>query len=155
LGYGVEMEKVELDVFGMTCATCSTRIEKMLNKQEGVGRATVNLANETAVIEYSPGVLTDTELTDKIKAFGYDDKRRSRNEEKQTHNNKLLMCMNRQLFLSIILSLPHEKTMLVQLFRIKLPAAFMTPSLQMLLAAPIHSIIRWQFYKGAYTSIRS
>src|SRR5699024_3405981 len=69
LGYGVEMEKVELDVFGMTCATCSTRIEKMLNKQEGVGRATVNLANETAVIEYSPGVLTDTELTDKIKAF--------------------------------------------------------------------------------------
>src|SRR5699024_1046386 len=36
LGYGVETEKAELDVFGMTCAACSSRIEKVLNKQEGV-----------------------------------------------------------------------------------------------------------------------
>ena len=36
VGYGVLMEKTELDVFGMTCAACSARIEKVLNKQEGV-----------------------------------------------------------------------------------------------------------------------
>ena len=43
VGYGVLMEKTELDVFGMTCAACSTRIEKVLYKQEGVKQATVNL----------------------------------------------------------------------------------------------------------------
>src|SRR5690625_6359721 len=81
LGYGVETEKVELDIFGMTCATCSTRIEKMLNKQEGVGQATVNLENEDAVIEYSQVVLTDKELSDKIRTFGYYANRSSNIEE--------------------------------------------------------------------------
>jgi len=155
LGYGVETEKVELDIFGMTCATCSTRIEKMLNKQEGVGQATVNLANEAAVIEYSPGVLTDTELTDKIRAFGYDAKRRSSNEEKQTHKEKELKIMQGQLIVASILSLPLLITMLDHLLGITLPATFMNPWFQMLLAAPVQFIIGWQFYKGAYTSLRS
>src|SRR5699024_9424818 len=41
LGYGVETEKSELDVIGMTCAACSSRIEKVLNKQPGIKQATV------------------------------------------------------------------------------------------------------------------
>ena len=42
LGYGVLTEKAELDVFGMTCAACSSRIEKVLNRQEGIEQAIVN-----------------------------------------------------------------------------------------------------------------
>src|SRR5699024_12542195 len=38
LGYGVEMDEVEFDITGMTCAACSTRIEKVLNKTEGVSK---------------------------------------------------------------------------------------------------------------------
>src|SRR5699024_8443595 len=57
VGYGVLMEHTELDVVGMTCAACSTRIEKVLNKQEGVQTATVNLTTETASIEYNPGLV--------------------------------------------------------------------------------------------------
>src|SRR5699024_12206209 len=59
VGYGVLMEKTELDVMGMTCAACSNRIEKVLNKQEGVQSANVNLTTETASVEYNPR-LTDT-----------------------------------------------------------------------------------------------
>src|SRR5690554_4783964 len=44
IGYGVLTDKTELDVFGMTCAACSNRIEKILNKQDGVKLATVNLS---------------------------------------------------------------------------------------------------------------
>ena len=42
-------QRVELDVSGMTCAACASRIEKKLNKMPGV-RATVNYATERAVI---------------------------------------------------------------------------------------------------------
>ena len=54
VGYGVLTEKADLDVFGMTCAACSNRVEKVLNKQEGVQSATVNLTTETASVEYNP-----------------------------------------------------------------------------------------------------
>ena len=42
-------QRVELDISGMTCAACASRIEKKLNKMDGV-RATVNYATERAVI---------------------------------------------------------------------------------------------------------
>ena len=45
LGYGVAVETVELDITGMTCAACSSRIEKVLNKMDGVQNATVNFNN--------------------------------------------------------------------------------------------------------------
>src|SRR5699024_11907520 len=57
LGYGVETEKTELDVIGMTCAACSSRIEKVLNKQPGDKQATVNLTTENATVEYNPGLM--------------------------------------------------------------------------------------------------
>ncbi|HIW38853.1 MAG TPA: heavy metal translocating P-type ATPase, partial [Candidatus Jeotgalicoccus stercoravium] len=53
LGYGVRYEQTELDITGMTCAACSSRIEKVLNKTSGVEHATVNLTTENAMIEYN------------------------------------------------------------------------------------------------------
>ena len=46
---------VTLDVQGMTCASCATRIEKKLNRMEGVS-ATVNYATEKATVQVSDGV---------------------------------------------------------------------------------------------------
>src|SRR5699024_10596210 len=76
VGYGVLTDKAEFDVFGMTCAACSTRIDKGLNKQEGVKRAAVNLTNETAVIEYNPGLIGEAEIVEVIQQLGYDAKDR-------------------------------------------------------------------------------
>ncbi|WP_425323605.1 copper ion binding protein [Geobacillus subterraneus] len=55
LGYGVAKEKVTLDIAGMTCAACATRIEKGLKRLEGVTAATVNLGTNSAVVEYEEG----------------------------------------------------------------------------------------------------
>ena len=49
------MAQVRLDLDGMTCASCAARIEKKLNKVEGVD-ATVNFATEQATVTYDPGV---------------------------------------------------------------------------------------------------
>lgn len=90
LGYGVQLERLELDVFGMTCAACSTRIEKVLNKEEGVKQATVNLATESASIEFNPALVKELDLIGRIEKLGYDAKVKADKEEKQTEKEKQL-----------------------------------------------------------------
>ena len=74
LGYGVLSEKVEFDIVGMTCAACATRIEKGLNKLEGVNKATVNLALETASVEFNPSQITIQEIIKSVEKIGYEAK---------------------------------------------------------------------------------
>ena len=62
--------EVELNITGMTCASCATRIEKKLRKVDGVD-ATVNFATEKATVSYPQGVSTE-ELVGVIQAAGYD-----------------------------------------------------------------------------------
>ena len=60
---------ITLDIAGMTCASCATRIERKLNKLEGVS-ASVSYATEKAVVRY-PGTLRPEDLLDTIEAAGY------------------------------------------------------------------------------------
>jgi Cu+-exporting ATPase len=61
--------EVELAVGGMTCASCSARIEKKLNRLDGV-TATVNLATEKARVAYAPGVEV-ADLVATVQKLGY------------------------------------------------------------------------------------
>ncbi|HLR51457.1 MAG TPA: heavy metal translocating P-type ATPase [Candidatus Avamphibacillus sp.] len=155
IGYGVQTEKSELDVMGMTCAACSSRIEKVLNKQEGVELATVNLATESATVEYNPGLWDENAIIDRIKKIGYDAKAKAGKEEKKSQKEKELQKMKWKLIISVVLSIPLLITMLDHLLGISLPAIFMNPWFQFALATPIQFIIGWQFYEGAYKSLRS
>ena len=62
-------QHVELEITGMTCASCANRIERKLNKLDGVA-ATVNYATEKASVELADGVSTDA-LLDAVAAAGY------------------------------------------------------------------------------------
>ncbi len=64
-----EVSEVELAVGGMTCASCSSRIEKKLNRLEGV-TATVNLATEKAKVSYADGVEV-AQLIALVEKLGY------------------------------------------------------------------------------------
>ncbi|MCA1025011.1 heavy metal translocating P-type ATPase [Oceanobacillus kimchii] len=155
VGYGVLTEKTDLDVFGMTCAACSTRIEKVLNKQDGVKLATVNLTTESAQIEYNPGLVDVQSLIDKIKNIGYDAKPKAEAKEKQSYKEKQLKNMKTKLIISAILTSPLLVTMLVHLFGIHIPDIFMNPWFQFALATPVQFIIGWQFYVGAYKNLKN
>ena len=61
---------VDLAVVGMTCASCANRIERKLNKLEGVS-ATVNYATETARVEFNPSVTVD-DLLATVRGLGYE-----------------------------------------------------------------------------------
>ena len=64
------MNQVELDVEGMTCAACAARIEKNLNKMEGV-EASVSLATEKALVRHAPSVSVE-QVIGRIRDTGYD-----------------------------------------------------------------------------------
>src|SRR5262245_45744647 len=63
---------VDLPIEGMTCASCVNRIERFLSRTPGVEAASVNLATESASIEFQPDLVDRTVLVDAIKAAGYD-----------------------------------------------------------------------------------
>jgi Cu+-exporting ATPase len=62
-------DTIELAISGMTCASCAHRIERRLNKLEGV-RASVNYATEKALVEYGEGIAAD-DLLAAVAAAGY------------------------------------------------------------------------------------
>jgi P-type Cu+ transporter len=64
-----DLQRVELEITGMTCASCANRIERKLNKLDGV-RASVNYATEKASVEYADGV-SPGDLLDTVAAAGY------------------------------------------------------------------------------------
>lgn len=61
--------RVELKIDGMTCASCAARIEKRLNKLDGV-EASVNYATEAASVVFA-GTVTRDQLINEVKAAGY------------------------------------------------------------------------------------
>jgi P-type Cu+ transporter len=63
-------ERVELDLEGMTCASCAARIEKRLNRLDGVD-ATVNFATEQASVAFDPEQATLDEMIGAVEAAGY------------------------------------------------------------------------------------
>lgn len=155
LGYGVETKKTSFDIHGMTCASCSARIEKVLNKQTSIEQAAVNLAGESAMVEYYPGLMDDKKIINIIKKLGYDANVKSSKEDQQSYKDKQLKNMKIKLLVSVILSIPLLITMLDHLLGIRIPSIFMNPWFQFALATPVQFIIGWQFYTGAYRSLWS
>ncbi|NLD49266.1 MAG: copper-translocating P-type ATPase [Clostridiaceae bacterium] len=67
------MERKEsFKISGMSCAACAARIEKGLNKVEGVKKANVNFAVEKAAIEFDESLTSYKEIVDAVKKLGYD-----------------------------------------------------------------------------------
>ena len=155
LGYGVRYEQTELDITGMTCAACSSRIEKVLNKTSGVEHATVNLTTENAMIEYNPNMIDEKSLIDKIGNLGYGANKKRSNEEKISHKDQELKTMKWKVIIAAILSAPLLVTMLDHLFGVNLPDIFMNPWFQLAFATPVQFILGWQFYRGAYKNLKN
>jgi len=69
-GRASEGAVARFDVDGMTCAACAARVERALNRQEGVETASVSLAGASAAVVLSPGTAV-TELTAAVEKLGY------------------------------------------------------------------------------------
>jgi Cu+-exporting ATPase len=68
---GGTVDKIDIPISGMSCASCVTRIEKGLNKVTGVADAIVNFAAEKANVTYNPQQVKPIELVTAVKELGY------------------------------------------------------------------------------------
>ena len=153
-GFEVPPATVDLAIGGMTCAACAARIEKQLNKLEGV-EAAVNLAAEKAHIRYVPGLADPAQLVATVVKTGFTASISSNDTRAEEKARKLAVYREelRRFWISAALTLPLVAQM-----------AFMFGSgshddvlprwLQLLLATPVQFWIGWRFYVGGFNAIR-
>ncbi|QUW19839.1 heavy metal translocating P-type ATPase [Agrococcus sp. Marseille-Q4369] len=143
---------VELEIGGMTCASCAMRIEKKLNKLEGV-TATVNYATEKAKVsapaDFDPAVLiAEVEKTGYTAALPTPEQPAASDDDGETPDAEL-MSLRHRLIGSVVLTVP-------------VIAMAMLPVLQftywqwlsLALAAPVIVWGAWPFHKAAWTNLR-
>ncbi|MFP7271143.1 copper-translocating P-type ATPase [Bacillus stratosphericus] len=161
LGYDVVMEQAEFDIEGMTCAACANRIEKKINRMDGVDHGSVNFALETLQVTYHPGQTSANDIKDAVQSIGYsliEPDADQAEEGKKDHRQAAIEKQTARFLFSMILSLPLLWAMVSHFSFtsfIWLPEAFMNPWVQLALAAPVQFIVGWPFYVGAYKALRN
>ena len=68
----INIEQINLDIGGMTCQACASRIEKVLSKKPAIAQADVNFANETAQIRFDPSQTSVDEILQWVKKTGFE-----------------------------------------------------------------------------------
>ncbi|MFC9504106.1 heavy metal translocating P-type ATPase [Streptomyces sp. NPDC057002] len=146
VGTGAE---VELAIGGMTCASCAARIEKKLNRMDGV-TATVNYATEKAKVSYSDDVSVG-DLIATVEATGYtaQEPAPAEGHTEPAEETDELRPLRERLVTAVVLAVP-------------VVAMAMIPALQfeywqwlsLTLAAPVVTYAAWPFHKAAFTNAR-
>jgi Cu+-exporting ATPase len=140
---------VELALEGMTCAACAARIEKSLNRLEGV-EASVNFATETAQVAVRPGAATVEALIDTVRRAGYDAHVHQAGTVADHEAER--RAAFRQLLLAAVLTAPFLADMAWMLAG---AGHHLLPLwLQLALATPVQFVSGARFYVGAYRSLR-
>ncbi|MFI0741199.1 heavy metal translocating P-type ATPase [Streptomyces sp. NPDC021100] len=152
-----EASEVELSIGGMTCASCAARIEKKLNRMEGV-TAAVNFATEKAKVAYGPGTAV-ADLIATVEKTGYTAQEPPKpaagaeaetpQEQEAGHGGGEVGALRQRLLVSLVLAVP-----------VVLMA--MVPALQfdnwqwlsLTLAAPVVVWGALPFHKAAWTNAR-
>ena len=152
-GYSVPAHSLELDVGGMTCASCSGRVEKALSKVPGVERVSVNLANERAHVELL-GHVDPARLIDAVNQAGYSASLHQANNPQavQDDQHKRLQRERWALVLAIVLALPLVLPMLLM----PLGIHWMLPAwAQFVLATPVQFVLGARFYRAAWKAVKA
>lgn len=139
----------KLQIDGMTCAACSARIEKVLNRMDAVESASVNLAIEVATITVLPGLLSEQDIIAKIEKTGFGAKPLS-NEgiDDEKHPN----AFERFTFLvCIVLTIPLVAPMIAMPFGLEW---HISGTIQLILATPVQIIAGFRFYKSAWGALK-
>ncbi|MBT2207155.1 cation-translocating P-type ATPase [Actinomadura sp. NEAU-AAG7] len=147
-----ESGRIELAIGGMTCASCAARIEKRLNRIEGV-TASVNYATEKARVEFPEGV-SPQELIASVEKAGYTAElppppKPAEGPGEEEPRDDGLRVLRERLLTAIALSVP-------------VIAMAMVPALQfdnwqwlsLTLASPVVAYAGWPFHKAAFTNLR-
>ncbi len=138
-------QSIQLNIKGMTCASCVSRLERVLKKDPAVLEASVNLATEKAKIVYQNENLSLEALLALVKKAGFEGFVTKPVVSDLTREKKIII-------LSTLLTLPLVLPMLLQ----PLGIHFMLAGwIQLILSIPVQFIIGSRFYISAYGAIKA
>lgn len=150
-------ERIDLPITGMTCAACANRIERTLNRQPGVKKASVNFATERATIEFDPVATNTGSLIETVRDTGYNVAIESGEEDVQdsleaTHAAEY-KALKRRFIVAAVLSLPvlviamsHGSIEFLNFDGVNW--------LQFVLTTPVVFYSGWRFYSGAWAAFK-
>lgn len=145
------MKKIELNISGMTCASCAAIIQKTLDSNENIFQSQVSLATNKAFISYAEDKISRQEIIALIKKTGY-----GVQENKEDLNSfKQLIKKKKRLFLfSLLFALPLfylSMGEMVGLYMFELPV-IINYSLQLVLTLTIIGI-NWAVYTSGFSKL--
>ena len=150
-GYSVPTHSLELEIGGMTCASCAGRAERALSKVPGVQRVSVNLASERAHLDLL-GQVDPAVLIAAASGAGYSASLRQSETAVAQDQQRRLRRERLSLLLAIALALPLVLPMLAQ----PLGYHWMLPAwLQWALATPVQFIFGARFYVAAWKAVKA
>jgi Cu+-exporting ATPase len=143
-------ERVELPITGMTCASCAGRIERKLNKLDGV-TATVNYATEKATVQYDPAAASPGDLLGAVEEAGYQAVLPAGNDatDPETPAEDPTTSLRRRLLVSAALSLPVLLMSMIPALQFDY---WQWLSLQ--LATPVVLWGAWPFHRAAWANLK-
>ena len=161
LGYEVPGETVTIPVRGMSCASCVAKIEKGLASLPGVLSAAVNFAAERATVEYVPTQVAVEDLRDAIQDLGYEagevagaaTSAEDLSEREARNHKALLWTLRSKIAAGAVVSVPVFLGSYPSLFP-WVPDVLQNFVVLWILTTPIQFWAGWQFYRGAWATLR-
>ncbi|TKJ46754.1 heavy metal translocating P-type ATPase [Candidatus Aerophobetes bacterium Ae_b3a] len=156
-GYDVALKskRLSLKIGGMSCASCAQKIEKALQKTEGIQEAHVNLATEKAAISYDPIQITPEKINKVIEGTGYQVVGEQEVEEKETdqEEGKMLQA-RRRMFWAWAFTVPIITWMIPEMILGKAwPSRLVFDLGMVILATPVMFWIGWPTLRSAGRAI--
>lgn len=156
-GYGAAMDTPEgapaqatFQISGMTCSSCSGRVETALRAADGVEEANVNLAIDTATVIFNPAITSAADLAKVVQEAGYGAEIKSDSES--TDDDKKLRRERWTLIISALLTLPLVAQMVSTTFDLGFHLA---PWLELVLATPVQFVVGSRYYIGAWHALKA
>jgi P-type Cu+ transporter len=158
-GYGVAEGEAEFHIRNLSDDVDTRRLEKYLNSLEGITRANVNLVTAKAAISYIPTIFTLTELRKAIHTAGFTAVDASGAEDAEAAARQHEIDEQKHfLIFGLVFTIPLFLLSMAGDFGL-LPMAAADAAwmkwLMLALAAPVQFYVGWQYYVGAYKSIRN
>ena len=143
----MSLQRLELPIEGMTCASCAVRVEKKLNKLEGV-EAAVNYATERATVEYDNDAVAPEQLVAAVESAGYRAALPGE-DAAQVEPDDPAASLRRRLLVSAVLTLPVLALAMIPPLQFD---GWQWLSLQ--LATPVVLWGGWLFHRAAFVNAR-
>jgi Cu+-exporting ATPase len=147
------MKQIRVGIGGMTCASCSSAVERTLNKLEGVDTAQVNLATETATIAFDETNLDLDKIKLAVKRIGYSVLDTVDYQAKEAEKQKELSNLGYRLIALVVLAVGLLVLAMGPMLGLVLPLSPLTSALTQLVLATLSIFAGSIFFTKGYTTL--